>query len=212
MRRSPAALALKRLTTDRRARLRSACWAVLPHAAWDATFFLCGYRIDLYPELAARIAAEGHETGTHGDAHSYFTSMSRAEVLAAILPRPAASSWRTWQGGAPTPPRPPGGLYDAAVLQQTACADPPVILWSVDPEDWGRARCGRRDGAYPAPCGAGLRGPRCTTRRTRARRARCVSCGGLQAQGYEFLTVSDAGRAQRGSALRPGQGYCSFPP
>ena len=32
-----------------------------------ATFFLCGYRIDLYPELAARIAAEGHETGTHGD-------------------------------------------------------------------------------------------------------------------------------------------------
>lgn len=27
-----------------------------------ATFFLCGYRIDLYPELAARIAAEGHET------------------------------------------------------------------------------------------------------------------------------------------------------
>ena len=31
-----------------------------------ATFFLCGYRIDLYPELAARIAAEGHETGTHG--------------------------------------------------------------------------------------------------------------------------------------------------
>ena len=45
-----------------------------------ATFFLCGYRIDLYPELAARIAAEGHETGTHGDTHSYFTSMSRAEV------------------------------------------------------------------------------------------------------------------------------------
>ena len=45
-----------------------------------ATFFLCGYRIDLYPELAARIAAEGHETGTHGDTHSYFTFMSRAEV------------------------------------------------------------------------------------------------------------------------------------
>ena len=50
-----------------------------------ATFFLCGYRIDLYPELAARIAAEGHETGTHGDTHSYFTSMSRAEVCR-VLP------------------------------------------------------------------------------------------------------------------------------
>ena len=59
-----------------------------------ATFFLCGYRIDLYPELAARIAAEGHETGTHGDTHSYFTSMSRAEVCRVIQPAGRAQQRR----------------------------------------------------------------------------------------------------------------------
>lgn len=99
-----------------------------------ATFFLCGYRIDLYPELAARIAAEGHETGTHGDTHSYFTSMSRAEVCRDLSE--ARRKLMEATGRAPTLLRPPGGLYDTAVLQQTACADLPVILWSVDPEDW----------------------------------------------------------------------------
>ena len=33
----------------------------------------------------------------------------------------------------------------------------------------------------------------------------------LQAQGYEFLTVSELA-ARSGTALRPGQAYCSFPP
>lgn len=85
-----------------------------------ATFFLCGYRIDLYPELAARIAAEGHETGTHGDTHSYFTFMSRAEVCRDLSE--ARRKLMEATGRAPTLLRPPGGLYDAAVLQQTACA------------------------------------------------------------------------------------------
>ncbi len=33
----------------------------------------------------------------------------------------------------------------------------------------------------------------------------------LQAQGYEFLTVSELA-ARSGTALTPGQAYCSFPP
>ena len=47
-----------------------------------ATFFLCGYRIDQYPELTARIAAEGHEIGTHGNRHEFFTQLSAEEVCA----------------------------------------------------------------------------------------------------------------------------------
>ena len=33
----------------------------------------------------------------------------------------------------------------------------------------------------------------------------------LQAQGYEFLTVSELA-ARSGTVLTPGQAYCSFPP
>ena len=150
-----------------------------------ATFFLCGYRIDLYPELAARIAAEGHETGTHGDTHSYFTSMSRAE-------------------------RPPGGLYDAAVLQQTACADLPVILWSVDPEDWHVHDADAVTAHILRHAGPGsviLMHDLTDSSVTAALRV----IDALQAQGYEFLTVSELA-ARSGTALTPGQAYCSFPP
>ena len=36
-----------------------------------ATFFLCGYRIAQYPELAQRMAEDGHELGLHSDRHDY---------------------------------------------------------------------------------------------------------------------------------------------
>ena len=173
-----------------------------------ATFFLCGYRIDLYPELAARIAAEGHETGTHGDAHSYFTSMSRAEVCRDLAE--ARRKLMEATGRAPTLLRPPGGLYDTAVLQQTACADLPVILWSVDPEDW---RVHDADAVtahilrHAEPGSVILMHDLTDSSVTAALRV----IDALQAQGYEFLTVSELA-ARSGTALRPGQAYCSFPP
>ena len=173
-----------------------------------ATFFLCGYRIDLYPELAARIAAEGHETGTHGDTHSYFTSMSRAEVCRDLAE--ARRKLMEATGRAPTLLRPPGGLYDAAVLQQTACADLPVILWSVDPEDWHMHDADAVTAhilRHAEPGSVILMHDLTDSSVTAALRV----IDALQAQGYEFLTVSELA-ARSGTALTPGQAYCSFPP
>ena len=45
-----------------------------------ATFFLCGYRIRQYPELAQRIAEEGHEIGCHGFSHDSMAAMSRRDI------------------------------------------------------------------------------------------------------------------------------------
>ncbi len=99
-----------------------------------ATFFLCGYRVEQYPALAARIAREGHEIGSHSDRHEFFTHMS-AEAVCADLSA-AAEKITTATGVTPTLLRPPGGLYDLDVLARSVCADAPVILWSIDPEDW----------------------------------------------------------------------------
>lgn len=102
-----------------------------------ATFFLCGYRVEQYPQLTARIAAEGHEVGNHGDSHAMFTGLSPkavCEELAAAKEKIMAAG-----GGTPTVLRPPGGLYDAEVLKQTVCADLPIILWSIDSGDWHRS-------------------------------------------------------------------------
>ena len=46
-----------------------------------ATFFLCGYRIAQYPELAQRMAEDGHELGLHSDRHDYMQHMTKQEAL-----------------------------------------------------------------------------------------------------------------------------------
>lgn len=102
-----------------------------------ATFFICGYRVDQFPEITARIAAEGHEIGVHGDTHTMFSQMSPIEVCDDLSE--AMRKIEEASGVTPTLLRPPGGIYDLEVLKKTVCADLPVILWSVDVEDWHRS-------------------------------------------------------------------------
>lgn len=46
-----------------------------------ATFFLCGYRIETFPEIAQRMAEEGHELGLHSNRHGYMQHMTKEEAL-----------------------------------------------------------------------------------------------------------------------------------
>ena len=110
---------------------------------------------------------------------------------------------------APTLLRPPGGLYDTAVLQQTACADLPVILWSVDPEDW---RVHDADAVTAhilrhAEPGSVILMHDLT--------AHSVSCAmtfidTMCARGFAFCTVSELA-ALSGTSLSPGVYYNRFP-
>ena len=96
-----------------------------------ATFFLVGERIGGSEELVARMAAEGHQIGVHTYDHVMVTELSHRDfdlqvgrtraLLTDILG--AGDYWL----------RPPYGIVDAAVERW---ADGPLILWSVDPEDW----------------------------------------------------------------------------
>ncbi len=99
-----------------------------------ATFFLCGYRVDQFPTLTKRIATEGHEIGTHSDAHKFFSEMSREELCRDLTA--SMEKLEKITGRRPTLLRPPGGIYDREALKGTTCADLPIILWSVDPDDW----------------------------------------------------------------------------
>ena len=42
---------------------------ILQEAGVRATFFLCGANVERHPELARRVAAEGHEIGNHTYSH-----------------------------------------------------------------------------------------------------------------------------------------------
>ena len=104
----------------------------------QATFFLCCYRVENYPELVQRMAKDGHETGIHGCSHTHFTRLSQEELQKELTC--SGSRIQALTGVSPTLVRPPGGLYNDAVLQTAENNGLSVIHWSVDPEDWDPAQ------------------------------------------------------------------------
>ena len=98
-----------------------------------ATFFLLGSRIAGSEELIREMAADGHQIGVHTFDHVVVADLSRADfdlqvgktraLLASIL-----GPGEFWL-------RPPYGIVDASVRRWS---DGPLILWSVDPEDWAK--------------------------------------------------------------------------
>lgn len=96
-----------------------------------ATFFLVGSRIQGSESLIREMATAGHQVGVHTYDHVMVTDLSRQDfdlqvgktraLLAEILG--PGDYWL----------RPPYGIVDDGVVKW---ADGPLILWSVDPEDW----------------------------------------------------------------------------
>lgn len=169
-----------------------------------ATFFLCGYRVEQYPALAARIAGEGHEIGSHGDRHDFFTHMS-AEAVCADLSA-AAEKITAATGVTPALLRPPGGLYDLDVLARSVCADAPVILWSIDPEDWRDKRAADVTSFVTKRAKSGdiilLHDMHASSVE-----AALDIIDALEARGYVFVTVSELALLA-GTELRGGKAYC----
>ena len=101
-----------------------------------ATFFLCGYRIAQYPELAQRMAEDGHELGLHSDRHDYMQHMTKQEALEDLTECMGKLTEAT--GVTARLFRPPGGLYSADLLEASKELGLSVIFWSVDPHDWDK--------------------------------------------------------------------------
>ena len=96
-----------------------------------ATFFLVGARIEGSEELLRRMKMDGHQIGIHTYDHLLMTRLSRPEFEAQLsLTR---SRLEAVLGEGEYWLRPPYGIINDDVLRW---ADGPLILWSVDPEDW----------------------------------------------------------------------------
>ena len=98
----------------------------------QATFLLCGYRLEIYPELAKQIFEAGHEIGLHGYSHKDMAKLSRKELLQEIRDTRALLP----DGCDATFLRPPGGSGTKLLEQVAAQEDLALLLWSVDPRDW----------------------------------------------------------------------------
>ena len=97
----------------------------------QATFFLVGARLSGNEDLVRRMAAAGPQVGVHSYTHIFINNLAKQDFdfevgqtrmqLKEILGD--GSFWL----------RPPYGITDSSVENW---AGSPIILWSVDPEDW----------------------------------------------------------------------------
>lgn len=98
-----------------------------------SSFFLIGKLAQEYPDLVGRMAAEGHQIGVHSYDHlGPLTGLSQAQFDAQVgKSREILQDILGWENYML---RPPYGSVDKGVRRW---ADSPLILWSIDPEDWG---------------------------------------------------------------------------
>lgn len=96
-----------------------------------ATFFLVGERIEGNEALLKQMKDAGHQIGIHTYHHVKLTEVNQEQYQEEIGKTRALLSQALGEGDYWL--RPPYGIYDDNVKHW---ADSPLVLWSVDPEDW----------------------------------------------------------------------------
>ena len=102
-----------------------------------ATFFCVGENVNLYPNIARQIVAEGHEIANHSYSHPLLTKLGDAQFHDQVTKTHEAIVRAT--GVTPRLMRPPYGALSPKQREWVyAEYGYPTILWSVDPLDWKR--------------------------------------------------------------------------
>lgn len=170
-----------------------------------ATFFVVGENVEGNELLLQRMEGEGHQVGLHTYHHKLLTALNAADFYAEVDSLRATLT--ALLGREQFMLRPPYGIMDEATQ---ARASSPLILWSVDPEDWSDRNTERqvsvildnvKDGdiillhdIYPASVDTALQ-----------------VVDALLARGYRFVTVEEL-FAVRGRTPENGKVYRKLPP
>ena len=116
-----------------------------------ATFFVIGENVRRHPQIVARILAEGHEIGCHGDSHSWTTPLQRPSRFEGEVRR-CLGSVRAAAGVTPRLFRPPIGIRAVTHRAVTVRNDLVVVGMArrggdtrrgIDPQAFARRFCAR---------------------------------------------------------------------
>lgn len=170
-----------------------------------ATFFVVGYNIDGHEDILKRAVEEGSEIGNHTASHEKLTSLDAEGINSQI--QSVESRVKEITGQERVIIRPPYGAADENVMSLLSS---PVILWSIDTEDWktrdanstiANVQANVYDGAiilmhdiYSQTADAAV-----------------SIIEWLDSQGYQMVTVSELGYYRRGG-LQTGVKYGSLAP
>ena len=170
-----------------------------------ATFFVIGQNVEGNELLLQRMEGEGHQVGLHTYHHKSLAQLNAADFYAEV--DKLRETLTALLGREDFMLRPPYGMISAAGKARAAA---PIILWSVDPEDWSDRDTARQvkfivdkaqDGdiillhdIYPASVDTALQ-----------------VVDALMARGFHFVTVEEL-FAIRGRTPEDGTEYRRLPP
>ena len=170
-----------------------------------ATFFVIGENVEGNELLLQRMEGEGHQIGLHTYHHKSLDQLNAAGFYAEVDSLRATLT--ALVGREEFMLRPPYGMMNAATQARAAA---PIVLWSVDPEDWSDRDTARqvaaiteaaRDGdiillhdIYPSSVDTALQ-----------------VVDTLMARGFHFVTVEEL-FAIRGQTPENGKVYRRLPP
>ena len=178
----------------------------LAYRGAKATFLLCGYRMEQYPDITQRIFDEGHEIGYHGFSHKTMQDMSRKTIGQELIDSRALLP----EGCEPVFFRPPGGFVTDGVRQVAEVRQLAILSWSVDPKDWATKSVASIEQAVLKNVKDGdiilLHDMTITSVQ-----AALDLVDVLQKEGYRFVTVSELAQLRQ-MRIRPGEIYRNFPP
>ena len=107
---------------------------ILKENGVKATFFLCGYWVEKYPEEVKKIAAEGHDLGNHSATHPHMSRISSEEIAQEL--QKCHENVKKLTGVEMELFRPPFGEYDNHVIETAEQNRYYTIQWDVDSLDW----------------------------------------------------------------------------
>ena len=106
----------------------------LKEANVKATFFMLGEHVKKYPEVARRVAAEGHDIGNHTYSHHVLIYYKMDELESEI--KQAENVIRQVTGKTTVFFRPPKAWLTGEEKQKIKELGYEVVLWSLNSKDW----------------------------------------------------------------------------
>lgn len=97
----------------------------------QATFFLIGAQVAGNEDVIQRMDQEGHQIGIHTFDHVKLIGLNQVDFDAQV--EKTRQALKGVLGHNDFLLRPPYGMQDEIVRQRAGC---PIIIWSIDPEDW----------------------------------------------------------------------------
>ena len=99
-----------------------------------ATFFLCGYWVEKYPDEVKKIAEAGHDLGNHSATHPHMSQLTAEQITDEL--QKCHQNGKDLTGIEMDLFRPPFGEYDNEVIETATANGYHTIQWDIDSLDW----------------------------------------------------------------------------